>query len=294
LLSVKAPLLRDFAPRFLYWVDHSQLELNSKKYYKSGWKTLEQSPLPAMRLDHISTDIAERCRFEGSAANGNQAFRTLSRMMSKAVEWKILKQAPTIKLLKQQGRQELIDAETEKAMLDTAAQPLKDVLTIILDTGMRPSEVFRIKIENVIGNDIRIPKGKTENSRRLVPMSDRVEKLVQARIGERKKGWLFTSKRGKDKRLTTVAKQFRSLRETLGLPASFVLYCARHTFATDILAATGNVAAVMKTMGHSDVRMMMHYQHPGLEQVRAAVNSRNKDTHKTTHTEDLTFAAGAD
>ena len=35
---------------------------------------------------------------------------------------------------------------------------------------------------------------------------------------------------------------------------------------------TGNLAAVMRTMGHRDVRTAMHYQHPELEIVRAALD----------------------
>lgn len=35
----------------------------------------------------------------------------------------------------------------------------------------------------------------------------------------------------------------------------------------------GNLAAVMKTMGHRDVKTAMHYQHPELDVVRAALGS---------------------
>ena len=51
-----------------------------------------------------------------------------------------------------------------------------------------------------------------------------------------------------------------------------VLYCARHDYGTRILTRTGNLAAVMKTMGHRDVKTAMHYQHPELEVVRAALD----------------------
>jgi len=36
---------------------------------------------------------------------------------------------------------------------------------------------------------------------------------------------------------------------------------------------TENLAAVMKTMGHRDVKTAMHYQHPELEIVRAALDN---------------------
>src|SRR5215469_18326552 len=37
------------------------------------------------------------------------------------------------------------------------------------------------------------------------------------------------------------------------LPKELVLYCARHDYGTRVLMRTGNLAAVMRTMGHRDV-----------------------------------------
>jgi hypothetical protein len=39
-----------------------------------------------------------------------------------------------------------------------------------------------------------------------------------------------------------------------------------------MLRKTGNLAAVMKVMGHKDVRTAMRYQHPELDIVRNALN----------------------
>jgi hypothetical protein len=56
------------------------------------------------------------------------------------------------------------------------------------------------------------------------------------------------------------------------LPKDLVLYCASHDYGTRILTRTGNLAAVMMTMGHRDVKTAMHYQHPELEVVGAALD----------------------
>jgi hypothetical protein len=50
-------------------------------------------------------------------------------------------------------------------------------------------------------------------------------------------------------------------------------YCSRHDYGTRVLRETGNLAAVMKTMGHKDVRTAMRYQHPELDIVRNALNA---------------------
>jgi integrase len=51
----------------------------------------------------------------------------------------------------------------EQLYLSVASQPLRDVALLILDTGMRPEEVYRISRENVQSHDgyLFIPFGKT-------------------------------------------------------------------------------------------------------------------------------------
>ena len=79
-------------------------------------------------------------------------------------------------------------------------------------------------------------------------------------------------------------QQFREAREQAGLPDSLVLYCARHAFGTTVYEETGNLAMVMKVMGHTDVRTSMRYQHPILDPVRKAIDQRNS-RHNPRHSE---------
>jgi len=48
--------------------------------------------------------------------------------------------------------------------------------------------------------------------------------------------------------------------------------------------ATGNLAVVMKVMGHTDVRTSMRYQHPALDSLRVAIDERNS-RHNPRHSE---------
>jgi site-specific recombinase XerC len=69
-----------------------------------------------------------------------------------------------------------------------------------------------------------------------------------------------------------MANQFRLARAKPGLSKDLVLYCRRHDFGTRMLKSTGYLAAVMKTMGHKDVKTAMRYQHPEIEIVPTALN----------------------
>jgi integrase len=175
--------LAGFSQRFLEWVSEPRLAPKSKEYYRGGWRMLEVTPIVSMRLSHITTDEAGALRFAHSPANTNRALRTLRRMLGKAAEWGLIAAAPRIKLLKEEGRSALIDKDAEAKLLAVAPQPLRDVAILVLDSGMRPSEVFEMRWEDFTWTPgmIFIPRGKTKRSRRYLPMSERVIEALQNR-----------------------------------------------------------------------------------------------------------------
>jgi integrase len=273
---------------FLDWVETTRLEAKSKAYYGSGWKMLANTPISGMKLAHVTTDEAEALRFDHSPANTNCALRTLRRMLGKAAEWGMIVAAPRIKLVREEGRSAIIDSEAEFKLLAVAKQPLHDVLTLILDSGMRPGEVFQMRWEDIAWDRgmIFIPRGKTRRSRRFIPMSERVIKALHVRRNGQTEGWVFPSD-SRHGHITTVAKAFEQARETAGLSKELVLYCARHTFATKVMGATGDLSLVMRALGHANAQTAMIYQHPSLETVRNVVNENQMATlsrHSPRHT----------
>ena len=67
----KPPVLRDFAVRFLEWVDNSQqLTPNGKRYYRYGWRLLRLSKLAGIRIDHISQDVARQLSLNDRCLTG--------------------------------------------------------------------------------------------------------------------------------------------------------------------------------------------------------------------------------
>jgi integrase len=283
-LPKKAPVLLEFSRRFLGWLNDVRLEDKTKTYYRDGWRLLRTTAIVGMRLDQITSDVVETLKFSGSSSNANCALRTLRRMLHKAEEWKLIRHAPKLKLLKEFGRSVRLDDEAEKKLLAGAAacnwrkrslQLFRDIIILMRDTGMRNErELYRMRIENLDWDRrvIFVPDSKTEEGRRDVPMSNRVFDVLNERCGARREGWIFPSKRAESGHLTTMANRFREARRQAGLPDHLVLYCGRHDYGTRILKKTGNLAAVMRTMGHKDVKTAMQYQHPELEIVRAALD----------------------
>ncbi len=81
------------------------------------------------------------------------------------------------------------------------------VVMIMQDTGMRPSEVLEMRLENLRWAERRvwIPSGKSSKARRFVGMTERMHRLLSAWCnGEAGPGWLFPS-RSKTGHLLSIA-----------------------------------------------------------------------------------------
>jgi integrase len=286
----KAPVLSAFVVRFMSYVDNAKLAEKSKSYLRNGWRLLEQTSIGEMRMDRITAEDIDALPLPGGPYNVNCALKTLRRMLHKAEEWGLIMKVPKLKLSKERGRTLRLDQEAERKLL-TAADSLlerglwtpkmhstfRDIVVLVRDTGMRnKKELFCARIEDIDWNNrvFFIPDSKTDNGRRFVPLSDRALELLKARCGDHREGWLFKAFSASG-HLTTVDRKFRQARGEAGLPEKLVLYCGRHDYRTRVLQGTGNIAVVMRTMGHGSPSTAMKYQHPELEQVRRVLNGTN-------------------
>jgi len=282
-LDRKPPTLREYAKDFLQWVGMGRLEADSRRYYRNGWPLLEQTKIAGMRMDQLTKAEVEKLKFPGSASNGNNALRTLRRMYSKAKEDKRVFEVPEFALFKEHGRSLRLNDEAERRLLAVADQPLKDIIVVMRDTGMRNArELYCMRVENVDfdAGTIFTPDSKTASGRRFIPMSSRVKQILGARCAERSEGWVWMSRyKGKHIGEGMVYRQWARARQAAGLPRELVLYCARHDFGSFVPAKTGNLKAVMNAMGHGDVRSAMVYQNPEGEIIRDALNARHIPQH---------------
>src|SRR3984893_13275117 len=93
-------------------------------------------------------------------------------------------------------------------------------------------------------------------------------KLKSASIGS------FTHPEGK----TPKATRFVGMSDRMAkLDPRIVPYSARHTHGTFTMAATGNVFAVSKSMGHANIKSMAPYQHQDIHPLNDAINERNRE-----------------
>lgn len=110
-------------------------------------------------------------------------------------------------------------------------EPFRTILLIMLDSGLRPGEVFRTRWENIHWDKSVIfnPRGKSRKSRRYVPLTERVKAALLARKESANEGWVFPSKKAQSGHITgrEVSKQWLEAKRLADIPGSIVLYCTR-------------------------------------------------------------------
>lgn len=282
------PTLQQFTEGyFLQWVaESSRIKDKTRASYRYGALLLRKQSIYPMPLHRITAEDVDMVKVDGSPSTHNCALRTLRRIFSLAIAKDHIAKSPKISLLEENRRSRLIEPATEAKMADVFAMKrrrngsLSTALYVILDCGMRPMEIAQMRVGDVDFSQglIHIPKSKTRAGARVLPMTDRVKELLFVRVGGRTEGWVFPSPRyhGRCIQSTSLTQAWRKAATLAGLPKDVNLYCARHTFATDAMRATGNAFMVMKALGHTELSTTQRYQHHELAGIGELMNERNR------------------
>jgi len=153
------------------------------------------------------------------------------------------------------------------------------VLTLCYGAGLRISEAVNLTYsETPLGNTLKL-RGKGGKDR-IVPILPIVKRamddyLVLLPYKLNKEDQVFRGLRGGVLRAEIIQKEVRALREILGLPETATPHSLRHSFATHLLEAGGDLRTIQKLLGHSSLSTTQRY---------TKVNSSVlKNVHKNAH-----------
>ncbi len=171
--------------------------------------------------------------------------------------------------------------EEQTRYLSKTSQPLRDIAEIMLNAGMGPEEVFRIRVENIDIQQKTIfnPFGKTQAARRTIPVTDDLLALLRRRMKrsrELDRPFLFPSRHNVQKPIGSVKKAHRSAATRAKIKGHFRLYDLRHTFATQTVASGADLPTLSSLLGHASILMTMRYVHPAADQKCGAIEKYEK------------------
>jgi len=150
----------------------------------------------------------------------------------------------------------------------------KAVVMVLLDTGMRATELINLNIEDWVDGILRIQKGKGNKSRE-VPLSEPTEDILFRYLCKRKirpdgidgGDALFANViGGKRMNYYSLRSLMDRIEENSSVPNVFA-HRFRHTFAITFLRNGGDIYTLKRILGHSTLTMVQNY----LDIVRADV-----------------------
>lgn len=156
-----------------------------------------------------------------------------------------------------------LDAAAELAAKEWEGKRDTAILALLYGCGLRLSEALGLtRGEAPIGDTLAIT-GKG-GKQRLLPVLPAVREAVAEYVAAcphnlAKDGPLFVGSRGGPLNPRIVQRQMAALRGFLGLPETATPHALRHSFATHLLGAGGDLRAIQELLGHASLSTTQRY-----------------------------------
>lgn len=137
------------------------------------------------------------------------------------------------------------------------------LLTLIYGAGLRISEALSITKNHLNNNGVIIITGKG-NKQRMVPILPIIEKRIKEYLEIiphkiNNNAPVFLGLRGKKYQPAMFEKLIQNIREFLNLSNTITPHSFRHSFATHLLEAGGDLRTIQELLGHSSLSTTQRY-----------------------------------
>jgi len=206
----------------------------------------------------------------------NRELAFLKTMFSKAIKWNITNTNPVkdVKLFKENNTNlRILSNEEFNKLYESANDFLKPVLLVAINTGMRRSEIFNLKWQDINNEQeyICVAKSKNDESR-IIPMNVILRDTLLRLKNNSNSEYVFTQSDG------TPIKSVKTIFWS-ALNRSGINHCRfhdlRHSFASRLVMAGVDIVTVQELMGHKSIIMTRRYSHPTPEHKKQAVERLN-------------------
>jgi len=247
------------------------------------------SKLGPMEIQHFYNSLNDRGLSPKTVKHVHGVLRSA---LNQALKWNLIRSNPALHVdLPKSKKKEMMALNQEQARLfldHTVVSPYKSLFSLLITTGMRPSEALglrwcdidlenaRISVQRSMarsGKSWSLEDLKTSHSRRSIPLPPSVLKDLKEHRTEQVKTILkekdyqendlvFAGKKGEPLDYKNLYhRHFKRILKEAGLP-DIRLYDLRHTCSTLLLAAGENPKIVSERLGHSSVTITLDtYSH---------------------------------
>lgn len=237
----------------------------------------------AIRLEQFATvrgkgkGMRKQTKRKIKPATVNRELACLRALFNHAIKGDVLLKNPISKtgakaFQEDNEQMRVLTFQEQDKYLAVATPLLRDVATLMLETGMRPEEVYRILPENVnlTGGWIFNPYGKTKAARRRVPLNTAAKHVLMRRLNDLKTPYIFPCETDDKRPVPKVNNAHDRAVKASGV-APFRLYDLRHTWATRAAESGTDLITLAALLGHSKIQMVLRYAHPSQDHQARAV-----------------------
>ena len=166
------------------------------------------------------------------------------------------------------------------------------VVTMMLDTGLRVSEVCELNLENIDFDDgsARVLGGKGDKDRLVLFTARTLERLhawmpIRTRLTTGDEQACFVNRHGRRLQPRGVQRMMDALGQEAGLPkGKLTPHVLRHNFATGLLERGADLVTIQRLMGHATIattRVYLEISDQTLREVYHRAQSMREDMNET-------------
>lgn len=278
LVDLGVPLFRDFAVEYLKWyeAEHPDTAYNCRL-------VVEQALVPEFgytALDQIRPAQVEQAKakwrqpvqrkkriIRPKPSTVNKRLRTLKAMLSRAVEWEVIRSSPikAVKPAKSEKSAPPTFYSTEQLRLLYQVSPRAAIWKLMANTGLRRGEALHLRREHVLRDRIRVLSeegARTKSGKwREVPLTEAALSAL-AELGQ--EGYVLPRVQPE-----SLSRHFAKDAKKAGLPGN--LHCLRHTFGSHCVMKGVPIRTLQILMGHSKSTTTEIYAHHSKEYLAGAL-----------------------
>lgn len=264
--------------KYYPWAEsHQKAPWNTKAIMKRNFEFLYSK-----RMDEISSWVIDKWQKAeldkgNQPATVNRALSALMAVLNKAVERKVIDENPLAgrKAIKtdKKGVIRWLSEDEEKRLYKAISKRtghLPVIITLLLNTGARPKEIFTLRWENVDleNRSITLEAAFTKTGQtRYIPLNDTAFNALSNWESEGE--WVFPGvKYGTH--IVSINRGWRYIKKEANIK-NLRLYDLRHSFASKLVRNGVSIYEVAELLGHSAVEMTKIYAHLDDQTLRNAV-----------------------
>jgi integrase len=272
------PLFKNAMASFLDHVRQHNAP-NTATRYEAAAKPLNvafgEKQLTAVTADAMERYKTARLGEKLKPATVNAELRCAKAMFNHFIRLDKIASSPIarVKMLPENNEQmRVLNFEEERLYLAACPQPLHDIAVLMLDVGMRPEELYRLRRENVNleAGWVFNPYGKSKAARRTLSLTRRAAEALKGRLAAAEGDYVFPLDGDPSKPMGKANNFHNAALKRSGVP-HFRLYDLRHTFATRAAESGVDLVTLAALLGHSKIQMVMRYAHPQAEHKAQAI-----------------------